>query len=221
MSHFGIRLADGHTQGEFPVELRVREVHVSAGVHGLHHLFRRVVAVAVPEADQVQRRVDGELELVAVDDPLFERLGQLDMPANVVAEPLGAVVADHEPEFQGPKTTAQWHVPVTVVEHFAGVRGLIAQILGQDAQGVDQCLAIIDEKRIAVEVREHPLVGVESVAISRLDTVIDEAEFRADGRRPGHRRVDVQPEPVFFLRPRPPRRPGRVPAMTSCPRRYK
>ena len=56
--------------------------------------------------------------------------------------------------------------------------------------------AIGDEEATAIEVREHPLVRIETVAIRQFQAVQQGAELRTNGRRAGQGRIDMQPDIV-------------------------
>ncbi len=112
-----------------------------------------------------ERRGRGELEPVVRGDPRRELLGERDVAPHVVAQPLDAVVPDHEPELERTKPPAERDVPVAVIDHGARLRRLVQKILGEDAQRLDQRVSVGDVEAVAVEVREHPLVRVETVAV--------------------------------------------------------
>ena len=69
-------------------------------------------------------------------------------------------------------------MPVAIVEHRSRFGSLISQIFRQDAERVDQSLAIGDIETVAVKVGEHPLVRVEGIAVGELQAILDVAEFR-------------------------------------------
>ena len=83
-----------------------------------------------------------------------------------------------------------------VVDDRAGFGGLIAQVFGQYAESLDQGSPVGDKETIAIKVGEHPLVGIEAVAVSQFDPVLDVTELGADGGSACHGSVYVQPEPL-------------------------
>jgi len=89
-------------------------------------------------------------------------------------------VPDQEPQFQGAEPPPELDVPVAVVDYGPGLGRLIPQILGQNAQRLNERLAIRHPKATAVEVRSHPFMRIEIVAIGEFDSVLEMAEFRAD-----------------------------------------
>ena len=61
--------------------------------------------------------------------------------------------------------------------------------------------AIGDVEAVAVEVGEHPLVGIEAVTVGEFHAVVKEAELRTEGSGATHRGIGVQPEIVVFADP--------------------
>src|ERR1039458_8938541 len=89
------------------------------------------------------------------------------MLANVVLQAFDSVVADHEPELQRAEAASELDVPVAVVDDCARLGSLIPQVLGQNAQRLNQRLAVGDPEAVAVEVGEHPLMRIEVVAVGQ------------------------------------------------------
>jgi hypothetical protein len=85
----------------------------------------------VAEADQVERRGRQPLEVVARVHPARELLRPSDLPLDVRAQPLHAVVADHQPELERPEAAAERDLPVAVIDHRARLRRLVLQVLGR------------------------------------------------------------------------------------------
>ena len=79
-----------------------------------------------------------DLEPVVGVGPAGELLGQGDVAADVGAQPLGAVPAQHEPQLQRPEPAAERDLPVAVVDDGAGVGGGVAQVLREDRQRAGQ-----------------------------------------------------------------------------------
>ena len=71
-------------------------------------------------------------------------------------------------------------MPIAIVNHFAGLRGLITQIFRKNAHRVDEGLAIGDVKAIAIEICEHPFVRIEAITVRELKTVVNPTKFRAE-----------------------------------------
>ena len=99
------------------------------------------------------------------------------MGADVAAEALGAVVAQNEPELQRPKPAAEGDLPVSVIEDLSRFGGAVPEVLRRHRQRADERAPVRDPEAVAVEVREHPLVGVEAVGIGQLDAFLEVAEL--------------------------------------------
>src|SRR5450755_3538233 len=110
---------------------------------------------------------------------------------------LDAVVTNYKPQFKRAKTASELDVPVAIVNHRAGFRRLVAQVLRQNGERLDQVLSIGDVEYVAIEVGEHPFMRVEGVAVGKFDAIVDETEFRAQRGRAAHGGVHVQPEVVL------------------------
>src|SRR5579862_3262942 len=105
------------------------------------------------------------------------------MPANVMLQSFDAVMADHEPQLQRAETASELDVPVAVVDDRSRFACLIAKIFGQDAQGLNQRLAVGHPETAAVKVGEHPFMGIEVVAVGEFDAVLQMAKFGAEHGR--------------------------------------
>ena len=70
---------------------------------------------------------------------------------------------------------------------------LVAEVFGQHAQCLDEMFTIGNIKNVAIEIGEHPLVWIEAVAVCQLDSSMDVAKLRAEGRGAGHRSIYVEP----------------------------
>ena len=119
------------------------------------------------------------------------------MLANVMLQAFDAVVADHEPQLQRAEAASQLNVPVAVVDDCSRFGGLIPQVFRQDAQGLNQRLAVGDPEAVAVEVGEHPFMRIEVVAVGEFDAALQVAEFRAEHGGARHGRVHMQPQIVL------------------------
>ncbi len=76
MPLLGIGLSHADTQGELPIQFRVREIEVAAVVEALQDCLVYSVSSFVAETDQVQRNRRGQLETVVTFHPLRELLRQ-------------------------------------------------------------------------------------------------------------------------------------------------
>src|SRR5208282_5378235 len=108
-----------------------------------------------------------------------------------------AIMTDHEPKFQGAKAAAERNLPVAIINHRTRLCGLITQILGQNAQGLNQRFAIGNIKAVAVKVSEHPLVRIESVTVGELNSVMSMPELGAERGCSRHRGINVEPYIAF------------------------
>ena len=88
-------------------------------------------------------------------------------------------------------------MPVAVIENRAGFGLLVAQVFGQNAERLDQDLAIGYPEAVAIEIGEHPLVWIEAVAVGVIESVVDVAELRAEGSSARHGRVHMEPDSAF------------------------
>ena len=118
--------------------------------------------------------------------------------ADVRAQPLGAVPAEHEPELERPEPAAQRDLPVAVVDDGAGVGRGVAQVLRQDRQGAGEGGPVGDPEERRVEAGEQPLVRVGGVAVGPLDAGLQRPQFGDDGADAGVGGVDVQPDAVLL-----------------------
>ena len=55
-------------------------------------------------------------------------------------------------------------------------------------------MRIPDEETIAIEIGEHPFVGIEAVAVGEFQPGVNVAEFGTERRRPGHGCIHMQPQ---------------------------
>lgn len=76
-----------------------------------------------------------------------------DVVPDVRFEAIDAVGSDDEPEFEGSKAARQRDAPVSKVDHFARVRGVVAEICWRDREGIDQVVAVLDEAASMTEVK--------------------------------------------------------------------
>src|ERR1039458_2911744 len=98
-------------------------------------------------------------------------------------EAFDAVMPDHKPEFQRAKTPAQLDVPIPIIDHGARFGRLIAQVLGKNRKRLDQVLAVGNVEAIAIEVGEHPFVRIESVAVGKFHSILNETKLGAERDR--------------------------------------
>src|SRR5258707_15528753 len=99
------------------------------------------------------------------------------MFANVMLQALHAIMPDHKPQLQRTKPPPQLNVPVAVIDHCPRLSRLVAQVLRQNRKRLNQVLAVGDIETIAVESCKHPLVRIESVAVGKLDAVMNKPKF--------------------------------------------
>ena len=197
MSLFRVSLPDAQAQNILVVQFRVRQVEVTGLVEVFQQALVEFISSGVAEADQIQRCWGDDLETFIGGDPGGEFLSESDVPPDMIAQPLHTIVADDEPEFEGTEAPTQGDMPITIIDHGAGLGGLVAQVFRQHAEGLNQICTIRDVKTIAVEVGEHPFVRVETVAVSQFESILYVAELGAEGGGASHSGVDVQPETLI------------------------
>src|SRR5580704_10426528 len=149
------------------------------------------------EANEIQWCWSREFEACIGSHPRRKLLCQLYVPAHVMPQALHAVVANHEPQLQRPKPPAQGDLPVAIVDHSTRFCSPVAQVFWQYAQRANERCSVAHIEAVAIKIREHPLMRIETVAVGQLDAVVRPAKFRAEGGRARHSRINVQPETVF------------------------
>jgi hypothetical protein len=180
---FRVGLAHAEAKSVFVIERRVGHVEVAAGIDPFKQPLIEQIASNVPEADKVQDQRRRKFERLFLLYPIGDGLRKFYVTPDVVAQALDSVVADDEPEFEGTKATAELNVPVAVVCDRTRFSGFVAQVLRQHTQGFDQDRSVGHEEAIAVKIGKHPLVRIETVAVSELDPRVYVSELRADGSR--------------------------------------
>src|SRR5690606_11478138 len=103
--------ADGGPDDVAVVQPGVGEVHPAGGVQRLVQALRRLVPVDVAEADEVEPGRRGQRQPWVALDPPGQLAGEPDVLAHVVAQPLGAVPAEHEPQLQRPEPASEGDLP--------------------------------------------------------------------------------------------------------------
>src|SRR5450432_1392627 len=99
------------------------------------------------------------------------------MLADVILQALDSILPNHEPEFERAKSAPQGNLPVTIVDHRARIRGLIAQVFWYYTQTLDQGIAIGHIKTTAIGVGKHPFVGIEAIAVGKIQTCMGAPKF--------------------------------------------
>ena len=110
------------------------------------------------------------------------------------ADALRSEGPDHEPELQRPEPAPELDPPVPVVVHPALQTGL--QVFRHDGEGPDEGLGVPDEVGRAVEVGEHPLVGIEHEGVRVFDPAAHPPELGEDQGRPRVGRIHMEPDVV-------------------------
>ena len=90
-------------------------------------------------------------------------------------DPLGPEGPEHEPELQGAEPSSELDPPVPVVLHPSSFTRF--QVFGKDIKGSDKRFRVLYIISRAVEIREHPLVGIEHEAVRFLYPIAHPAEF--------------------------------------------
>src|ERR1700757_1191800 len=116
------------------------------------------------------------------------------MLANVVPQAIYSVVTNHKPQLERAEAPPEGDLPVAVIDDGTRFGGLVAQVLREDAESLDQGLAIGNVEAIAIEVGEHPLMWVEAVAVCKFETTMEVAKFGAERGGARHGGIDMQPD---------------------------
>ena len=172
------------------------EEHPTRGVERPEQRLGGVVAVDVAEAHQVERVGGHHLEARVVVQSRGQALGERDVLADVVAQPLGAVGAQHEPQLERPEPPAERHLPVAVVDHRARLGGRVAQVLGQRRSGRRSSAArSATQKQSQSKLVNSHLCGFMQKLSARSSAVDDPAQLRAHAAptRHGRRRRAATP----------------------------
>ncbi len=154
------------------------QIKVTAAVEPVHQTLIALISTFVAEADEIQRHRRGQFEAVVILDPSGELLRQRDVLTDVMLQPLYPIMPDDEPQLERAETPSQRNLPVAIVDHGTGLGGFIAQVFGQHTQSLDEGLPVRDIEAIAVEIGEHPFVGIEAVAVGKFQSGVSMAKFR-------------------------------------------
>ena len=84
-----------------------------------------------------------DLETVAFVNPLSELSSQFNVASDVVSETFDPVVANDEPELQRAEASAKRDLPVSVVNNSSRLGGLVAQVLREHTERLDQARPIL------------------------------------------------------------------------------
>src|ERR1700678_536861 len=139
-----------------------------------------MISGAQPETNKIELRRSSKLEARILLNPAGKLLGQAHMLANVVLQTFDPVMPDYKPKLKRTKTAAELDVPVAIIDHCTGCRCLIAQILRQHRQRLNQVFPVGNVENIAIKIGEHPFVRIKCIAIGELCTIIEETEFRTE-----------------------------------------
>ena len=178
MAKLGVCLPNTKPQGESIVHAGMRQVKITTPVETIHELAVELVSSAMTKTNQIQRREHSQFKTLVLFNPGRKLLCQLDMSADMMPQSLHPVMSDDKPELQRTETASERNLPVAVVDHRSGFGGFIAQIFRQYTQGLNQSIAICNIKTIAVKVGEHPLVGVEAIAVGHFQPVVNPTILR-------------------------------------------
>src|SRR4051794_31005338 len=118
------------------------------------------------------------------------------MVAHHRAQPLDSITAQHKPELEGPEASAELNTPVPEIDYRVVLRS--TEILRGDPERAEQGLAVPDVVGAAVEVDQHPLVGIDHHAVRLLHTLKQRTELRNDGSSSSIGRVHMKPDGVLL-----------------------
>ena len=173
------------------VDLRRYQVDHPIPVNPFQQLLVEFVAALQPEAHQPHDYLGRYFEAIVGQHERFEIMSQIDVLPDERLQVLHAVQPQHEPQLQGPEAASQWNLPVAVVRHTAVL--VVPQVQGIDVEGVHQPRGIFQPHGRAVEVDQHPLVGIEVEGVSSFYALHQVSEFRADEGRTRVGGVHVEP----------------------------
>ena len=178
----------GHAQHDLAADGGVGQEHLAAVVEPLEQGHRGDVGVHVvgpARAQADQRRTGAARRRRTARRPSAQPASSwasATCAADVRAQPLGAVPAEHEPQLEGAEPAAERDLPVAEVDDGAGVGGGVAQVLREDRQGAGEGGPVGDPEQGGVEAGEQPLVRVGGVAVGPLDAVLQRAQLGDDAR---------------------------------------
>ncbi len=160
---------------------------------------RRLVAFQrlrhVSQADGLQRHRRHALPAGRLVHPRAEPLRVREVAPEARLQARDAGVEQVEPQLERAETAAERDVPVAeVADRAVRFRPQVARVRAHHA---DQMLRVAHVICAVVEAHAHPLVRVEDQAVGALDAVPERAALGQHHRRPGERRVDVQPQAVL------------------------
>ena len=78
------------------------------------------------------------------------------------------------------ETPAERNLPIAIINDGARFRSLVAQVFRQHAEGLYERFAIGYVKAVAIKVGEHPLVGVEAVAVGIFESLMNVTKLGAE-----------------------------------------
>ena len=115
----GLRLTDTEARREFSVQYSVSEIDIAGSIEPLENVAVDLVAAAMAETHQVQRRRRRQFEIRRLHHPARELLGEVHVFTDVVLQPLDAIMANDKPQLQRAKTPAEWNMPIAIIDHRA------------------------------------------------------------------------------------------------------
>src|ERR1700722_3206384 len=148
------------------------------------------------KANQIQWRRSGEFEARIGSHPLRKLLRELHVPAHMMPQALHTVVANHEPQLESAKAPPERDLPVAVVNYRTRFRSAITQVFRQHAQCANKSATVANVEAVTIEIREHPFMRIEAIAVGQFDAVVRPAKFGADCGCARHSRINVEPEPL-------------------------
>src|SRR5579864_3501529 len=163
-------------------------------------LHQRLVGGIRPleaKAYEVERNGSYDFKSRILAQPAKKLVCKLHMTSYHSSQSVNSIGANDTPELQRAKAPPKRNVPIAKVDHFATRRCCVSQILRSNRERLGEFPAVAHVKAGAIEVGEHPLVAIKTVAVGQFQPIMDVAEFPTKSSRPRMSRVHMQPDLVL------------------------
>ena len=131
------------------------------------------------ETDQTERHGCHDFEVRARGDPLRELPREGNMLTDHRPQSLDTIAPDHEPQLERTESAPELNAPIAIVDDLGIVRR--PEVFGSGLEGPEKGGRVANVVRRAVEVGQHPFVGIEDEAVRALDS----AGTTVSAREPG------------------------------------